>query len=115
MTVLAIEVEVNGKRLLVAGAEDLALLSAQVAAAGGSANETVKVDTNFHLTVMGLTSPQASSRVANLTWINGLPLQLGDSITFRVVHAEQPDPPVTVLRTPTSQELAAAAEGNVAV
>ena len=110
MTVLAIEVEVNGKRLLVAGAKDLALLSAQIAAAGGSENETVGLDTAVHLTVMGLTSPQSSSRMANLTWVNGLPLKRGDSITFRIVQVEQPDPPANVLRTPTSQELAAAAE-----
>src|SRR2546425_11386444 len=109
MTVLAIEVEVNGKRLLVAGAEDLALLSAQIAAGVGSEN-TVGVDTSVHLSVMGLTSSQSSSRMANLTWINGLSLQLGDSITFRILQVEKADPPANVFRTPTSQELAAAAE-----
>lgn len=109
MPVLAIEVEVNGKRLVVAGAEDLALLSAQIAAGVGSDNATIQVDTDFHLTVMALTSPR-SARMANLTWCNGLPLQVGDSITFRIVQVEQPDPPTTVLQTPTSQELAAAAE-----
>ena len=48
--------------------------------------------------------------MANLTWINGLPLKLGDSIIFRIVQVEQPDLPANVLRTPTSKELAAAAE-----
>ena len=108
MPVLAIEVEVNGKRLVVAGARDLALLSAQIAAGVGAGNATVQVDTDVHLTVMALTSPK-SARVADLTWCKGLPLQLGDSITFRIVQVEQPDPPTTVLRTPTSEELAAAA------
>jgi hypothetical protein len=111
MTVLAIEVELNGKRLSVAGAKDLALLSAQIAAGVGSENRTLQVDMDvFHLTAMGLTSPKSASRIANLTWINGLPLKLGDSITFRIVQVEQPDPPAQVLRTPTTGELAAAAE-----
>ncbi|SRR6266513_4048639 len=110
MATLAIEVELNGKRLVVAGAEDLSVLAAQVAAGVGATNETVRVGTDVHLTVMGLTSPKSSSRVANLTWINGLPLQMGDSITFRIVEVEQPDPPAEILRTPTSQELAATAE-----
>jgi hypothetical protein len=110
MDTLAIEVELNGKRLVVAGAEDLALLSAQIGAGAGSTNDTIRVGTDVHLTVMGLTSPKSSSRVANLTWINGLSLKMGDSVTFRIVQVSQPDPPATVLRTPTSQELAAVAE-----
>ena len=111
MTVLAIEIEVNGKRLAVAGSKNLALLSAGIAAGVGPENRTLQVDMDvFHLTALGLTSSKTASRIANLTWINGLPLQLGDSITFRIVQVEQPDPPAQVLRTPTSEELAAAAE-----
>jgi hypothetical protein len=110
MTVLAIEVEVNGARLLVAGAKDLALLSAQISAGVGAENTTIGVDTDVHLTVMGLTSLQSPSRISNLTWISGLSLKLGDLITFRIVQVEQPDLPVDVFPTPTSEELAAAAE-----
>src|SRR2546425_525814 len=98
--VLAIEVEVNGKRLVVAGAKDLAVLSAQIAAGVGADSATIQIDTDVHLTVMALTSPK-SARMANLTWCNGLPLQLGDSITFRIVQVEHPDPPTEVLQTPT--------------
>ena len=111
MTVLAIEIELNGKRLVVAGAKDLAILSAQIAAGVGPEKRTLQVHLDtFHLTAMGLTSPKSASRMANLTWVNGLPLQLGDSITFRIVQVEQPDAPAQILRTPTSKELAAAAE-----
>ena len=110
MTVLAIEVEINGKRVVVAGAKDLSLLSAGIGASGSSDKDTVQRDAAVHLTVMGLTSPKSPSRIANLTWINGLPLQVGDSITFRIVQVEHPDPPANILRTPTSQELAEAAE-----
>ena len=86
-------------------------MSAGIAAGVGPENRTLQVDMDvFHLTALGLTSSKTVSRIANLTWINGLPLQLGDSITFRIVQVEQPDPPAQVLRTPTSEELAAAAE-----
>jgi len=110
MTVLAIEVEVNGKRIAVAGANDLALLTAGIGAGVGPEKRTLQADIDaFRLTVMGLTSGLVA-RTENLTWINGLPLRVGDSITFRIVNAEQPDPPPQILRTPTSEELAAAAE-----
>ena len=110
MPVLAIEIELNGRRLAVAGAKDLALLSAQVGAGVGSEKRSLQVDVDtFHLLVMGLTSPESGSRMANLTWANGVTLQVGDSITFRIVEAEQPDPPARVLQTPSSEELAAAA------
>jgi hypothetical protein len=110
MTVLAIEVELNGKRLIVAGAKDLMLLSAQIAAGVGAEKRTLEVTDSFHLTAMGLSSPESASPIANLTWINGQPLKLGDSITFRIVAVDQPDPPPQVIRTPSSGELAAAAE-----
>lgn len=111
MAVLAIEIELNGKRLVVAGAKDLALLTAQIAAGVGAEKRKLQVDTdNFHLTAMGLTSSESTSPIENLTWINGLALKLGDSITFRIVEVEQPDQPPHVFRTPTSDELAAAAE-----
>ena len=110
MPVLALEIEVNGKRLTVAGAKDLALLSAQIAAGVGGHGGSIQADSAVHLSVMGLTSPKPSSRMANLSWINGLALQQGDSVTFRVVQVEQPDAPAEVIRTPTATELAAVAE-----
>jgi|SRR3954451_4623165 hypothetical protein len=110
MSVLAIEVEVNGKRLALAGAKDLALLSAGIAAGVGQEKRTIQADSDaFHLTVMGLTSG-LTARIADLTWIKGLPLRVGDAITLRIVRAKQPDPPTQVLRTPSSEELASAAE-----
>lgn len=109
MAELAIEVEVNGKRIAVAGAGDLALLSASIGAGVGPEKRTLQADIDpFHLTVMGLTSG-LTARIENLTWINCLPLRVGDLVTFRIVQAEQPDPPAQVLSTPSSQELAAAA------
>lgn len=106
---LAIEVEVNGERVVVAGAKDLALLTAAVGAGVGSETKALDVGTDVHLTVTGLTS-SASSRMDNLTWINGQKLRLGDSVTFRIVSVAEADPPAHVFRTPTSSELTAAAE-----
>src|SRR3954469_15196494 len=104
MPVLAIEIELNGKRLTIAGAEDLALLSAQIAAGVGPERRALQVKDAFHLTAMGLRSSTSGSRMANLTWINGRALQMGDSVTFRIVQVETPDSPAQVLRTPTSEE-----------
>ena len=108
---LAIEVELNGKRLVIPGAKDLALLTAQVAAGVGAEKRTLQVDLdNFRLHAMGMTSSESASPMVNLTWISSLPLKVGDSVTFRIVQVEQPDPPPHVFRSPTSRELAAAAE-----
>jgi len=110
MKVLAIEIHLNGKLLAVAGAKNLALLSAHIGAGVGPEKRSLHVEDAFQLTAMGLTSFVPGSRMANLTWINGQVLKVGDSVTFRIVQVEQADPPAQILRTPTSQELAAAAE-----
>jgi hypothetical protein len=109
MTVLAIEVQVNGNRVVIAGGEDLAVLTASIGAGVGAEKRTLQVGVDqFLLTAMGLTSSRSAARIANLTWINGLPLKVGDSVTFRIVEVEQADPPPHIFRTPTSEELAAA-------
>jgi hypothetical protein len=110
MKVLAIEIHLNGKLLAVAGAKNLALLSAHIGAGVGPEKRSLHVEDAFQLTAMGLTSSVPGSRMANLTWINGQVLKVGDSVTFRIVQVEQADPPAQILRTPTSEELAAAAE-----
>jgi hypothetical protein len=114
MTMLAVQVEVNGKKLVVAGAKDLALLSAYVAAVGLLGDDTADFGPNkwgapdIHLTVTGITS-RASSQNAHHNWITKLALKAGDTITLRFVKAEEADPPAESSNTPTREELAAAA------
>jgi hypothetical protein len=97
MTVLAIEVEVNGQRIAVAGANDLISLVATIGAGGERGKRKLQVDFDaFHLAVWGFASGPADY-AAILTWISKVSLRIGDSATFRIVRAEQPDPPAEVL------------------
>jgi len=111
---LAIEVELNGQRLTIAGASDLSVLTAHVTAVGLLGDKTVEFrptkggpkDVKLH--VSGLTS-RAGSRQAHVEWIPNVVLKPGDAVTFRVVEVQEADPPVESRRTPTTKELAAAA------
>jgi len=96
MTALAIEVEVNGKRIALAGANDLKWLAAGMGVGGGPEKRKLRADIDvFRLSVAGESSALAEC-AGFLTWIDGLPLRIGDSVTFRIVQAEQPDPPALV-------------------
>lgn len=111
MSTLALEIEVNGLRIAVAGAETLSLLTAHVGAGVGPERRSLQADKDpFHLSAMGLTVLADGERVKNLTWIDEMPLKLGDSVTFRVVSVQNPDPPLAEVSTPSSEELAAAAK-----
>jgi len=88
MPLLAIEVELNGKRITVAGADDLSVLTAHVVAVGLlgitlSSSDLRKVAYDLHLHVSGLTS-RRSGRNTHLNWIGKVPLKPGDAVTFRV-------------------------------
>jgi len=99
MSVLAIEVQLNGERITLAGAEALSILTAHVAAVRPKGGGTPEV----HLHVGGITSHE------HLTWISKQLLKRGDNITFRILEVEQADPPVESLRVPSSEQLSAAA------
>ena len=104
MPVLAIEVHLNGDKVTVAGAKELSVLTAAVAAVRLKAGAAPEI----HLQVGGITSRE------HLDWITKKGLKPGDSVTFRVLEVEEADPPVQSLRVPSSQELraVAAAEGR---
>jgi hypothetical protein len=111
--VLAIEVEFNGKRLTVAGAKDLSVLTAYVSAVGLLGPETVEFRptgggaTDLHLRVGGLTS-RGSMPDQHLNWIDKLKVQPGDTVIFRVVEVEQTDPPIE--SSPATRKTASANE-----
>ena len=99
MTVLAIQIEVNGSLITTAGAEDISILSACLATVrpkDGSAPEAF-------LYVGGITDS------ANLNWVKEKAIQVGDNVTFRLVEVQQPDLPIQVLPTPSPAELKAGA------
>jgi hypothetical protein len=100
MTVLAIEVEVNGKRLAVAGAKDLSVLSAGISATGLLGPDTFEFrkspnrPPNIHLRAGGLTSRKTVAD-EHLNWVDHLELKPGDTVTLRLVEVENPDAPTS--------------------
>lgn len=95
---IAYRVKVNGKVACLAGAEDLAVLSATVMSAGklGSktasrANNAVRPD--VHLQVGGLTHRGGGRSDAHLDWVSMLDLAVGDTVEIQVVHAKRADHP----------------------
>ncbi len=106
MKIPALRVEVNGELVAIAGAEDLSLLTGQVGFGAGQ-NRAIDVS-KVMFTIMGLAIHGPQPR--QLTWGNGIQLKLGDRVTFEITEVEQPSKPNKVLRTPSSTELAAAAE-----
>jgi len=92
---IAVEVFLNGKKLTVAGAEDLCVLSATITAtgklgkiSGGTKSEKEKAD--IHLRVGGLTSRPEPQEDEHLTWVNGRALRVGDKVEVRIVETKKP-------------------------
>jgi hypothetical protein len=114
MPMLAIEVEVNGKRHVLAGASDLAVLTASVAAIGLLGEETKpfrpgrRDGTDIRLHVNGITARRASPD-AHLDWIAKLLLKPGDTVIFRILQVDKADAPVGSINTPTPAQMEAAA------
>jgi hypothetical protein len=103
---LALRIEINGELIAVAGADNLAMLSGQIAYGVQSAGAVAMDSVVF--SVMGL--DVNSARPRQLTWANGVQLKMGDRVTFQLVEADNPTPPSEIRASPSSQELAAAAE-----
>jgi hypothetical protein len=105
MKIPALRIEINGKQVAVAGAEGLSLLSGQVGLGAGSKGNIDLESIVF--SVMGL--DVAGTPPRQLTWVDGIQLKPGDRVTFEVVETESPTPPSNVRRTPSAEQLAAAA------
>jgi hypothetical protein len=96
---LALEVRLNGRKVALAGAEDLCILSTNVTAVGklgaksrgSNSGRRKKVD--MHLNVGGLTSRALGKANENLTWVRLKPLRPGDEVHIRLVSTAKTDPP----------------------
>jgi hypothetical protein len=92
---LGLAVYLNGKRLTVAGADDLSVLNAIVTAVGTLGKSTAvlgrKRSVNLHLSVGGLTHRGGGLEDEHLRWINLRNLRVGDRISVRVVRTNRPD------------------------
>ena len=92
---IALEVKLNGKRVCIAGADDLGVLTTSVSAVGKLGKKSVpyrpdeKADIHFH--VGGLTSRRNTEKDVHLKWKSVAPLKIGDIIQVRILETEKVD------------------------
>ena len=97
---IALEVRLNGKRVCIAGAEDLAVLTTNVSAVGKLGKKTVparpeETSGEIHYSVRGLTARRDPEKDAHLIWKSVAPLKLGDVIQVRILGTHRPDRPTS--------------------
>lgn len=95
---IALAVSLNGKRVCVAGADDLCVLTTSISAVGKLGKETVPArldDTGgeIYYSVGGLTARPDPKRDVHLSWKSVARLKVGDVIQVRIVESDTPDRP----------------------
>ena len=108
MKIPALRIEINGKQIAVAGAENLSLLSGQIGLGSGSSKSIDAGKITFSVIGLELTGAQPRQ----LTWGDGVQLKPGDKVTFEVVETENPTPPSIARRTPSAEELGSGASAE---
>jgi len=105
---LAMEVIKNGKRLCVAGAQDLGVLAASFSAGGALGRDAwdftgQMAKPQMRLHVGGITSRKGGPD-RHLDWIGQMELKVGDVVTLKFVEVDVADSPVESQdpRAPTS-------------
>lgn len=92
---IALAVYLNGKKLAVAGTDDLCVLNAIVNAVGELGKSTVPIGKrgkpDLWLSVSGLTSRPDGASDEHLRWIGHRLLRVGDKITVQLVQTDRPD------------------------
>jgi hypothetical protein len=93
---IALEVRKNGKRVCVAGADDLAVLTTCVSAVGKLGKKTVparpdETTGEIHYHVGGLTSRPDPDKDVHLKWKSVAPLKIGDVIEIRILETKKVD------------------------
>ena len=97
---IAFEVTLNGKRICIAGAEDLAVLNTIIAASGKLGAKTVPArpdDTTGEVfySVGGLTGRRDPKKDVHVRWKSIAPLRVGDVVQVRVVDVKKADRPAS--------------------
>lgn len=96
---IAFEIKRNGKRVCIAGAEDLGVLSAIITAAGKLGVKTVcegqadDVVPELFYSVGGLTRRRDPKKDVHLHWKSVGRLRVGDSLEVRIVEVRKADRP----------------------
>ncbi len=93
---IALQVSLNGKRVCIAGAEDLGVLSAVISAVGKLGSKTVPARPNeasdIFYSVGGRTS-RSSCEDVHVDWQSIAPLKIGDTISVKVIQTHRADRP----------------------
>lgn len=94
---LAFQIFINGRKVSVAGAEDLGVLSAIVSAIGklgknASNRKKNRKDFNVWLTVGGLACRKKKSQDEYLQWVKQKKIKIGDRIEIRVCKTNKAEP-----------------------
>ena len=96
---IAFEVKLNGRRICIAGAEDLCVLSATINAAGKLGVKTVPSRRNngsareVFYSVGGLTRRPDPTKDVHLRWKSVAPLRIGDRLVIKVLEVRKADRP----------------------
>ena len=93
---IALEVKRNGKRVCLAGAGNMMVLSADVTAYGKLGEKSVprRLDDPITLTyTVGGLIPQPNGKDVFPKWKDAAPLRVGDVIEVRIVETDQVDRP----------------------
>ena len=93
---IAFEVKLNGKRVCVAGAEDLGVLTTSVSASGILGKKTVpyrpdETGGDVFYSVGGLTRRADPEKDVHVRWRSIVPLELGDTIQVTVLETTKVD------------------------
>lgn len=97
---LALEVEIDGERFVVAGSEDWGLLSVILTAQRGTPDApavSARTD-SVDVRVGGLTERDGSGQTHHLRWGNK-ELRLGSRVSVRVIEVDQADTPIKRYRS----------------
>jgi hypothetical protein len=97
---IALEVNLNGKRVCVAGADDLAVLSSHVTACGKLGKKTVRARPDettgdIFYSVGGLTGRRDPKKDVHLRWRSINFLKVGDVIQVKVLETMKVDRPTS--------------------
>jgi hypothetical protein len=92
---IGLAVYLNGKKLALAGAEDLSVLNAIVTAVGKLGKSTAPLgkgrSPHLHLSLGGLTNRGGGLEDEHLQWIGLRSLKVGDRISVRIVRTDRAD------------------------
>jgi len=93
---IALEVNLNGKCVCIAGAEDLVVLATNISAVGKLGEKTAPARPDeaidIHYSVVGLTGRKDPETDLHLRWKSVAPLSVGDVIQVRIFETNKADP-----------------------